>query len=175
MNAPGRRVPSDGDHENAAPRPAPDAAEVEALVAYIGWLSEDVTLEQARAWRGAAIEAKKLLAIERLDPERGRLLYQQRCATCHGLDGQGIDIGGLKPGPLWGPRSWNDGAGVARTYTLAGFLRHAMPYTAPGTLTDEEAQHIASWLTSRPRPAFPAKKRDFLTEPLPPDAAYYRR
>jgi cytochrome c len=48
-----------------------------------------------------------------------------------------------------------------------------MPYTAPGSLSDEEAQLIAAFLTAQPRPPFPAKERDFLVEPLPPDAVYY--
>lgn len=116
-----------------------------------------------------------LIPLDRIDPRRGRRLYRQKCLNCHGKDGQGVQIGEIKPGPLWGPRSWNDGAGAARTYTLAGLFRHSMPYSAPGTLTDEEAQQIAAWLTSRPRPAFGAKERDFRVEPLPPDAVYYRR
>ena len=99
----------------------------------------------------------------------------QKCATCHGQEGQGTDLGGLTPGPLWGEASWNDGAGMARTATLAGYLRHAMPYTAPGSLTDEEAQLIAAWLTAQPRPVFAGKPRDYLREPLPPDAVYYPR
>jgi thiosulfate dehydrogenase len=85
-----------------------------------------------------------------------------------------VRIGDLRPGPLWGPRSWNDGAGAARTHTLASYLRHAMPYTAPGSLSDEEAQLIAAYIESQPRPAFDAKDRDFLVEPMPPDAVYYR-
>ena len=172
LNAPGRRDPSGGDHENAAPHPSRDADEVRALVAYLDWLSIGVTAEQAETWRHSNLTT--MLPMESLDPSRGQQLYLERCANCHGADGQGVQLGELKPGPLWGDRSWNDGAGVARTYTLAGFLRHAMPYTAPGTLTDEEAQQIAAWLTSRPRPSFPAKARDYLVEPLPKDAVYYR-
>ena len=175
MNAPGRRGPSESEHENAAPEPAADAAEVRDLAAYLRWLSEGVTKEQTQAWRGRAIAAGKLLPMSRLDPRRGERIYRQKCVNCHASNGQGVRVGELKPGPLWGPRSWNDGAGAARTHTLAGYLRHAMPYTAPGSLTDEEAQQLAAYLTSMPRPVFPAKQRDFRKEPLPPDAVYYRR
>jgi thiosulfate dehydrogenase len=175
LNSPGRRVASDRDHENAAPQPAADAPEIRALAAYLAWLSEGVAPEQTRAWRKQVIAKSALVPVSKLDPARGGRLFAERCATCHGLDGQGVDLGELKPGPLWGDRSWNDGAGAARVYTLAAFLRHAMPYTAPGTLTDEEAQQIAAFVTSQPRPSFPAKARDFLTEPLPGDAVYYRR
>ena len=130
-------------------------------------------LQETQTWRGLGLA--KQIPIAELDPARGRRLYLQKCITCHGKNGQGLQVGELKPGPLWGPRSWNDGAGAARVYTLAGYLRHSMPYLAPGTLSDEEAQLIARYIDARPRPAFAAKQRDFLVEKLPPDAVYYQR
>ena len=90
-------------------------------------------------------------------------------------DGQGVAVGDKKPGPLWGPDSWNDGAGAARVYTLAGIVRYAMPYLNPGSLTDEEAQEVAAFINSKPRPAFPYKQTDYLTEKLPGDAVYYAK
>ena len=175
MNAPGRRGGSKDDHENASPHPSTDEAEVKDLVAYLELLSEGVTAEETRSWRGINIPNERLVPLSSLDPQRGEKLYLAKCRQCHGREGQGLRIGDLKPGPLWGPRSWNDGAGAARTYTLAGYLRHAMPYLSPGSLTDEEAQQIAAYITGKPRPAFPAKERDFQVEKVPPDAVYYRR
>jgi len=160
-------------HENGEPNPPPDAPEVRALAAYLRWLSEDVSKEETRAWRGQGIA--KNIPLEELDERRGRRLYLAKCLSCHGKNGQGVSIGGLKAGPLWGPGSWNDGAGAARVYTLAAYLRHAMPYLAPGTLTDEEAQLIARYITAQPRPEFTAKARDYQVEKLPPDAVYYGR
>jgi thiosulfate dehydrogenase len=148
---------------------------VRALAAYLRWISDGVSVQAVRESRARALPAALLLPLERLSPERGRALFAERCSTCHGADGQGVDLGGIKPGPLWGPRSWNDGAGMARTYTLAAFLMSAMPYTAPGSLDAEQAQQIAAFLVSMPRPAFPAKSRDYLTSPLPPDAVHYRK
>lgn len=173
LNTPALRAPREDNHENARPDPAPDAPEVQAIAAYLRWLSEGISAEQTRAWRG--FELEKRIGVAQLDRRRGRALYLMKCKQCHGERGQGVRIGELKAGPLWGPRSWNDGAGAARIYTLAAYLRQAMPYTAPGSLTDEEAQQIAAYLTSQPRPAFPAKGRDYRVEPLPPDAVYYRR
>ena len=146
-----------------------------ALAAYLRWLSDGVSKEETKAWRDRGIAQENLIPPAKLDPARGKVLFRQKCAVCHGVSGQGLRIGDLRPGPLWGPRSWNDGAGAARTHTLAAYLRHAMPYTAPGSLSDEEAQLIASYLTSQPRPAFAAKDLDFAVEPLPPDAVYYPR
>ena len=66
-------------------------------------------------------------------------------------------------------------AGAARVYTLAGIIRYAMPYLDPGSLTDEEAQQLAAFINSKPRPAYPFKAQDYSTEKLPPDSVYYPR
>ncbi|MFT3772490.1 MAG: c-type cytochrome [Minicystis sp.] len=164
------RVP----HENAgdATFPSPRSFEVRAIAAYIGWLSEGV---DPTPWRGQiAIAKEALIPVAELDPSRGEDLYRERCASCHGESGQGVSIGFLKPGPLWGDRSWNDGAGLARTYTLAAFLKRSMPYSAPGKLPDDEAQHIAAFITSKPRPVFREKGRDYPGSEPPEDAVYYR-
>ena len=50
-----------------------------------------------------------------------------------------------------------------------------MPYLNPGVLSDEEAQQIAAFITSKPRPEYPYKDQDYLTEPRPIDAVYYNR
>jgi thiosulfate dehydrogenase len=165
---PAGRVP----HENAgeATFPSPGSFEVRALAAYVSWLSEGVT---ATPWRERG--GLSQLPLSELDPARGARLYRARCATCHGEDGAGVPIGPLRPGPLWGEGSWNDGAGFARTYTLAAFLRRAMPYSAPGSLRDDEAQHLAAFLTRQPRPAFPEKARDYPGTRPPEDAVYYPR
>jgi thiosulfate dehydrogenase len=155
-------------------RPDASSSEVLALSAYISWLSAGTPHASEIAWRGHnTIPKKNLLPVRSLDAKRGKELFLERCSTCHGEDGQGVAIGDKKPGPLWGPRSWNDGAGAARVYTLAGMIRHDMPYLDPGSLTDEEAQQIAYYINSRPRPAFPFKASDYRTEPLPEDALYY--
>ena len=83
---------------------------------------------------------------------KGEAIYVERCATCHGPDGQGVQIGDKIAGPALGTRSWNDGAGAARVYTLAGMIRYSMPYLDPGNITDEDAQHVAAFIDSKPRP-----------------------
>jgi len=125
--------------------------------------------------RDAAPYPANLLPVEKLDARKGEAIYVDRCVTCHGADGQGVEIGDKKAGPLWGPDSWNDGAGAARIYTLAGIIRYAMPYLDPGSLTDEEAQQLAAFINSKPRPAYPFKAQDYSTEKLPPDSVYYPR
>ena len=156
--------------------PNPSSPEVLAISAYITWLARDAAMGKNPKWRGQnTIQASALIPVEKLDPARGEAIYTDRCAQCHGPDGQGVQIGDKIAGPLWGPRSWNDGAGAARVYTLAGMIRYSMPYLDPGNITDEDAQHVAAFINSKPRPAYPFKDRDYRTEKLPPDAVYYNR
>ncbi len=164
-NAPGRGT----DH-----LPTPTSKEVLALNAYITWLSKGQPVGRNPSWRGQnTIPPAKLLKMSEVDPKRGEAIFNERCTSCHGEDGQGKAIGDKKAGPLWGPNSWNDGAGAARIYTLAGIIRYTMPYLDPGSLTDEEAQHVAAFITSQSRPVYPFKDRDYLSGKVPIDAVYY--
>jgi thiosulfate dehydrogenase len=149
--------------------------EVRDLAAYITWLSTLPQIGKDLPWRGqSSLPTSALIPLEKLNPKLGKELYVRVCSTCHGSDGQGVDlVGGKRPGPLWGPNSWNDGAGAARIYTLAGMIRRWMPYLNPGLLSDEQAQHIAAYITSQPRPRFPFKNKDYLKEKIPVDAVYY--
>jgi thiosulfate dehydrogenase len=156
--------------------PTPTSSEVLAISAYLTWLSRGTEMGKNPSWRGQnAIPAKSLIPVEKLDARKGEAIYADRCVTCHGADGQGVEIGDKKAGPLWGPDSWNDGAGAARVYTLAGMIRYSMPYLDPGNMTDEDAQQLAAFIDSKPRPVYPFKERDYRTEKLPPDSVYYER
>jgi len=156
--------------------PSLTAKEVLALSAYLTWLSQGFEVGKNPPWRGQnTIPASTLIPIAALDPAKGEAIFKERCITCHGPDGQGVAVGDKRPGPLWGPDSWNDGAGAARVYTLAGIIRYSMPYLDPGSLTDEDAQLLAAFINSKPRPAFPFKQKDYQTEKLPVDSVYYPR
>jgi thiosulfate dehydrogenase len=163
--------------ENADPQlPTPTSQEVLAVAAYISWLGRGYEVGTNPQWRGQnTIPASKLIPVEKLDPRKGEALFMEHCTNCHGEDGQGVAIGDKKAGPLWGPDSWNDGAGAARVYTLAGIIRPSMPYLDPGRLTDEEAQQIAAFINSKPRPVYPFKQQDYRTEKLPVDSVYYTK
>jgi thiosulfate dehydrogenase len=179
QNATGRVTIEDDDHvpsKTTAQLPSPTSKEVLAVSAYLSWLSNGSTVGKSPSWRGQnVIPSAALLPIDQLDPKQGEAIFMERCTSCHGVDGQGVAVGDKKPGPLWGPDSWNDGAGAARVYTLAGIIRYTMPYLDPGRLTDQEAQHLAAFINSKPRPAFPFKDQDYLVEKLPVDSVYYPR
>jgi thiosulfate dehydrogenase len=149
--------------------------EVLAVASYVTWLARGYPVGTNPSWRGKnTIPADKLIPVERIDVRNGEAIYTERCVSCHGADGQGVQIGDKKAGPLWGPDSWNDGAGAGRVYTLAGIVRYTMPYLNPGSLTDEEAQEVSAFINAKPRPRYPYKERDYVGSKVPIDAVYYR-
>lgn len=163
------RIRSCFARSEAGTAPPYDSKELLAVSAYLTWLSEGQPEGVSPPWRGKnTIQQEHLIPIADLKPQRGQQLFGEKCAACHGQDGQG-----LTGPPLWGPKSFNDGAGTGRVYTLAGFIRYAMPLNAPGSLTDEEAQQIAAFIDSHDRPAFNAKDKDYTGGKVPVDAVYY--
>ena len=104
------------------------------------------------------------------DPERGRSLYANACAVCHGPDGSGVrrslpttDLGYMMP-PLWGADSFNDGAGMSRLITAANFIHFNMPHGADylnPQLSPVDAWDIAAYVISQPRPRKAGLDRDF--------------
>lgn len=175
-NATGR-LPADStvSSPSLAPTlPTPASREVLALSAYLTWLARGSTVGTNPSWRGQnSIPQNAILPLAALDRRRGEQIYTERCVSCHGADGQGVQIDNKRAGPLWGPDSWNDGAGAARVYTLAGIIRYAMPYLDPGNMTDADAQHVAAYINAQPRPAYPFKALDYPVDPIPVDAVYY--
>ena len=121
-----------------------------SIAAYITWLSSGAAIRQ-NAERQGGPRAVPKLAIDpaQANPERGAVLYQKRCASCHGNEGQGDDC---RP-PVWGPRSYNDGAGFAQNGALAAWLRVAMPLD-DANLSEQEALDVAAAINRHERPVF---------------------
>lgn len=133
------------------------------IIVYLAWESRGArVLDSAAASRTAQLVG---------DTARGRALFASTCAECHGADGSGGTYVGPVP-PLWGSRSFNIGAGMARQRTMAAFVRGNMPFNAPGTLSDQQAFDVAAFVTSRPRPDFAGKANDWPNGDPPPDVAY---
>lgn len=146
-------------------RPLPQGSpEQAALVAYITWLSQGVSKEAARAWRGFP----KIASTRRPDPRKGQALFAERCAACHAENGQGSSTAP----PLWGPRSYNLATGMARVSLAASFIKANMPLGQGGTLTDEEAYDLAAFINGQPRPDFAGKANDWPRGGRPDDLPY---
>lgn len=91
------------------------------------------------------------------DAVRGKKVFETKCAVCHGDDGEGRqDMNGryVFP-PLWGPDSYNWGAGMHRVNTAAGFIYANMPLGLPYSLSPQDAWDAAAYVNSHERPADP--------------------
>jgi thiosulfate dehydrogenase len=151
---------------NGSPLPL-DAPEMRAMVAYVEFLSLGVRPGEALTGYGAGQMAELDRAA---DLQRGQTIYKQSCLVCHGMNGEGIrrnlpttDLGYLVP-PLWGPDSFNNGAGMNRLITLANFVHFNMPngtsYLLP-RLSPEQAWDVAAFVVSQPRPRKADLHKDF--------------
>ncbi|VTS05057.1 c-type cytochrome [Tuwongella immobilis] len=129
-----------------------------AITAYLTWLSQSQPIAMnAKAPLGPNAVPKLTTPIDNLNLQAGKAGYAKHCARCHRADGAGDS----ENPPVWGARSYNDGAGLARVEKLAPWLKVAMPLGEP-MLTDREAIDIAAYIHSQPRPKFR------LSEHLPP-------
>ncbi len=129
--------------------------EMQAMAAYINWLGQNV----AKGEKAAGAGLKDMPLLERpADPEKGKLVYVAKCQSCHMASGEGQLNGNetayIYP-PLWGPHSFNTGAGLFRMYSFARYVRYNMPFGATHTnpqLSDEEAWDVAAFVNSQSRP-----------------------
>lgn len=153
-----------------------ESEEMKAMVAYMEWLGEDLPAELEKYYKGYA---PIRLPERAVDLEAGKVVYNRDCALCHGQDGQGIKgpaNGYLYP-PLWGPDSFNDGAGMHRIITAAEFIRGNMPFgmatrDAP-KLTDDEAYDVAGYINSFDRPHKTNTELDYPDLTLKPVSTSY--
>lgn len=150
--------------------------EMRAFLAYMKWLSTGIP-------DGAKLIGAGTLSVKEpgraADPRHGANVYADACASCHSANGLGQRAengAGYQFPPLWGPDSYNNGAGMARLLTAAAFVKHSMPFgttfDAP-LLTDDDAYDVAAYINSKQRPEKSELERDFpdrLQKPV--DAPY---
>lgn len=140
---------------NGSPLPV-RSKEMESLIAYMQYIARDSPVGVRVPGSGL----KPLKPAEQTpNAQRGAAVFTQWCARCHGPSGQGDPrtppgIGYAIP-PLWGPNSFNAGAGMAIPATAAAFIRYNMPlgidFNSP-LLTEQQAWDLAAYITSQPRP-----------------------
>lgn len=155
-----------------------DSVEMKAMIAYMKWLGQNSPKDSRVKIRNAGKVDTSLVG----NTKRGEKIYLAQCATCHGDNGQGIkdSRGDIVFPPLWGEESFNIGAGMARTYKAAAFIKYNMPmgiqvkglWGHGGVLSDQDAVDVAEYFTHQPRPDFPAKVNDWPSGKKPKDARY---
>ncbi len=162
---------------NGTPMPE-DSEEMQAIIAYMKWLSEEVPSEIEELYKGYV---KINIPDFKADPNLGKELYEIHCQHCHMEGGEGKKVPGtnfsgyIYP-PLSGFDTYNDGAGMNRVLTAAQFIKGNMPfgatYDAP-MLTDDEAYHIAAYINTFERPVKTNKEADFPDIKLKPVSTPY--
>lgn len=161
---------------NGKPIP-PQSADMKAMVAYFDWMKGETKPQDKVAGRGVGKVDPKIVP----NAQNGKKIYASQCAACHGANGEGLKAadGRMIYPPLWGEQSFNIGAGMARTYTAAAFVKRNMPIgmhekfpLGQGGLSDQEAVDVAEYFAHQPRPDFAAKVKDWPKDPKPADARY---
>ena len=142
----------------------PGGRDMRDIVSYFAFLSTGIPV-------GVEMEGQGLPKLQPLagDLTRGAAVFASTCTRCHGGTGQGT---ALAP-PLWGPRSYNVGAGMARINTAASFIHSLMPIDRAQQLTPQQAFDVATYINTRPRPKFAAKVHDWPRGGKLPDADYH--
>lgn len=132
--------------------PPEDSPEVLALAAYITYISHGEVIGKTPGGRGVPT-----LPDTGYDPNpaNGKAIYETKCASCHGIIGDGI------PGipPLWGMESYNKGAGMANTNKAAGFIWANMPLGQERSLSHQDALDVSAYINMQIRPGDPRRSK----------------
>jgi len=138
---------------NGKPPPLGSATLV-ALGVYAYWLASGATIDPNIRGRGYPKIAKTAVLP---DAARGKKIYGEHCALCHGADGAGQRAAdGTAAFPaLWGLKSFNWGAGMANISNVAAFIKANMPLSQPNTMSDQDAYDVAIYIDSQERPQDP--------------------
>ncbi|MEM1402737.1 MAG: c-type cytochrome [Pseudomonadota bacterium] len=84
----------------------------------------------------------------------GEALYAEACANCHGEAGQGGPFGSLTGEPSYSPAEFAANRALKKTIgnywpyatSVFDYIRRAMPFDRPGSLTNDEAYAVTGYL-----------------------------
>lgn len=138
--------------------PAYDSQAIRDLVAYSYWLASGAPISDKLPGRNFFTIATPPQAP---DFKRGQSVYAERCADCHGGEGEGKKVADryVFP-PLWGKESYNWGAGMHGIDKAAAFIKSNMPLSQGGSLSDQQAWDVSLYINSHERPQDPRFKGD---------------
>jgi mono/diheme cytochrome c family protein len=111
---------------------------IAGIVAAAAWLAGVASMPaHARAAQERTVQDG---VFSRAQAERGQALYAQRCASCHGPAMQGVSAPPLAGTPF--VSRWS----AEPIGALLSKIRHTMPPTAAGQLTDQQAADLVAHL-----------------------------
>lgn len=124
-----------------------------ALESYAYWLATGLPVNTQLPGRGYPAIARPAKAP---DYARGAKVYAVHCAMCHGAGGEGRAVNAtvVFP-PLWGPHSFNWGAGMASYNNAAKFIRANMSLGLSYSLSPHQAWDVAYFIDAQERPQDP--------------------
>ncbi len=142
-----------------------------AIAAYITWLSTGMPIQMNEkapvsplSLKAYASGQKKFEEIQRKATNanylNGHKVYDEKCAACHGQNGEGM---GAFP-PLWGKDikgqslSYNTGAGMSKLTKAPVWVQSNMPFGQGGTLSDQEAADVVIFFDAQERANFDLEK-----------------
>lgn len=130
-----------------------DSRMMNDILTYLHWISKEVESIKNIPWLGLP----EIKNSHKPNPVVGKKIYEHYCASCHKSNGEGggilDDVEGKTIPPLWGPKSFNDGAGMGTLKMMAPFVYLNMPYQQ-ARLTEEEALDVTAYVLEQPRPHF---------------------
>lgn len=147
-------------------RPIIDTEASVAMATYVRWLSTGLPINlnekaptgvyNTKRWIGGF---KKLNKIQKKATHEnylaGQNLYSQKCASCHGKNGEGV---GKFP-PVWGKGlAYNTGAGMSKLGKGARWVQSNMPLHQGDTLSDQEAADVMLYVNAQERDDFDLEK-----------------
>jgi thiosulfate dehydrogenase len=142
--------------------PPADSEVIMALSAYSYWLATGAPT--GKDMPGAGFPKQGFSPPKKPDYARGKRVFASHCALCHGDDGQGQEVAGTTVFPsLWGPDSFNWGAGMHQLDNAAAFIKANMPLGRGGMLSDQQAWDVAMYMDSHERPQDPRFTGDVAT------------
>ena len=89
-------------------------------------------------------------------PAQGALIYAEKCTQCHGPDGKG-GVTGVNAAPLVGSAPITDISAAMKRIanfwpyatTLFDYIRRAMPWQQPRSLTDQEVYALTAYILAQ--------------------------
>jgi thiosulfate dehydrogenase len=153
-------------------RPIIDGEASVAIAAYITWLSTGMPIKMSEKapisplnFQDYVDGQKKFAVIQKKATHKnyvnGHKQYKQKCASCHGSNGEGM---GTFP-PLWGKSdkgqwlSYNTGAGMSKLTKGAVWIQSKMPLAQGHTLSDQEAADVTLYINAQERASFDLSKQ----------------
>jgi len=151
--------------------PITDSKASMAMYAYITWLSTGMPMHMnvkapcsphnMKLWPSGQ---KKFAKIQKKATHAnyvsGSKVYANKCAMCHGQNGEGM---GIFP-PLWGKNTkgewlaYNTGAGMSKLNKGAAWMQSNMPLGQGGSLSNQEAADVALYINAQPHADFDLSK-----------------